>query len=294
MSNRPIIVGTDGSSTADVAVDQAGELAQALGAPVHVVCVPSALSGTESSRLTTAQQVVAEGGDRLRSRGITVQTNVPEGDDAALALVAVAEEADAQMVVVGNKGMTGIRRLLGSLPNRVSHEARRGVLVVRTTSGPPAALGRGSIVVGTDGTSEATGAVTEAIRLSKALGGKLHIVSLYKPATTVYQPRHSPEAATAWAAAHASDYGVDAITHVTRAEPVAALLDVAKESDAAIVVISHRGMQTDESVWLGDIPETLSHKGAVSILIVPSAEESVGEGGELSASAAFSGDEAGA
>ena len=290
MSRDPIIAGTDGSPTANLAVDKAGELGQALGAPVHVVCVPSALPGRDSPR-TAAQQIVVEAGDRLRSRGITVQTQVPEGD-AALALVAVAEQEHAQMIVVGNKGMTGIRRVLGSLPNQVSHQARCGVLIVRTKSRSPAELGGSSIVVGTDGTSDAMGAVKEAIRLSKALDGELHVVSIYKPATTVYKPPHSPESAVAAAAAEASDQGVDAITHATRDEPVAALLDVAKKNDAAIIVVSHAGMHADERV-LGNIPDALSHKGTSSVLIVSTADASGSDRDELSANAALSGDDAG-
>lgn len=290
MSKDPIVVGTDGSPTANLAVDRAGELAQAVGAPVHVVCVPSALPGQDSPR-TTAQQVVAEAGDRLRSRGITVQTHVPEGDGAP-ALVAVAEQERAQMIVAGNKGMTGIGRVLGSLPNDVSHQARCGVLIVRTKSRSLPEFGGGSIVVGTDGTSDALRAVKEAIRLSKALDGELHIVSIYKPATTVYVPPHSPESAVAAAAAEASDQGVDAISHVTRDEPSAALLGVAQQNDAAIIVVSYAGMGPDQQA-LGNIPDTLSHKGTSSVLIVSSGDASGGDRDGMSGDAVAAGEDPG-
>jgi nucleotide-binding universal stress UspA family protein len=206
---------------------------------------------------------VDDASERLRSRGIAVQTHVPEGD-AAQALVALAEQEHAQMIVVGNKGMTGIRRAAGSLPNRVSHQARCGVLIVRTKSRSRAALGGGSIVVGTNGSSDAMHAVKEAIRLSKALGSELHIVSIYKPPS-------SPESAVAAAADEASGQGVDAIKHVTTDEPVGALLDVAKKNDAEIIIISDKGIHADERVWLGNIPDTLSHKGTSSVLIVSAA-----------------------
>jgi nucleotide-binding universal stress UspA family protein len=290
MSGDPIVVGTDGSPTADVAVDRAGELAQVLEAPVHVACVPSALSGNDSPQ-AAAQQVVAEAGERLRSRGIAVQTHVPEGDGAP-ALVAVAEQERAQMIVVGNKGMTGIRRVLGSFPNDVSHHARCGVLIVRTTSRPLAEFGGSSIVVGTDGTSDAMRAVKEAIRLSKALESDLHIVSIHRPATTVYVPPHSPESAVEAAAAEASSQGVDAITHVTRDEPVAALLDVAQQNDAAIIVISYTGMWPDQGV-LGNIPDTLSHKGSSSVLIVSSGDASKSDRDEMSGHAVAASEDAG-
>ncbi len=155
MSGNPIVAGTDGSPTAKLAMDRAGELAKALGAPVHVVCVPSALEAHEWPARISAQQIVAEASDRLQSQGVEVKTHLPKvlQGEAALALVAIAEQEHAQVLVVGNKGMTGIRRLVGSLPNRISHEARCDVLIVPTQSGSVAEFSGRPIVVGTDGSS---------------------------------------------------------------------------------------------------------------------------------------------
>jgi nucleotide-binding universal stress UspA family protein len=278
MSRDPIVAGTDGSPRAELAVDKAGELAQALGAPVHVVCVPSAIYGQDWPARITAQQIVAGAADRLRSRGITVKTHLPKGD-AAPALVAVAENEHAQMIVVGNKGMTGIRRLLGSLPNRVSHQARCDVLIVPTQSRSLAEFGGGSIVVSTDGSSGATRAVKEAIRLSKALDVELHIVSISKPPD-------SPESALAAAAAEAADQGVNAITHALHDDPADALVDVAEKNDAAIIVVGSKGMHAGEREWFGNIPDKISHKGAFSVLIVFTEDASGSDGDAMSGVAA--------
>ena len=70
---------------------------------------------------------------KAREAGIKVNTHPREGDPAD-AILDVAEETGADLVVVGNKGMTGARRfLLGSVPNKVSHHAPCGVYIVRTT-----------------------------------------------------------------------------------------------------------------------------------------------------------------
>jgi nucleotide-binding universal stress UspA family protein len=62
-----------------------------------------------------------------------VQTHASEGDPAD-AILDVAEEIKADLIVVGNKGMTGARRfLLGSVPNNVSHHAPCSVIIVKTT-----------------------------------------------------------------------------------------------------------------------------------------------------------------
>ena len=65
--------------------------------------------------------------------GVSAHTHARQGDPAD-AILDVAEEIDADLVVVGNKGMTGAKRfLLGSVPNKVSHHAPCSVLIIRTT-----------------------------------------------------------------------------------------------------------------------------------------------------------------
>jgi nucleotide-binding universal stress UspA family protein len=286
MSTHPIIAGTDGSPRAERAVDKAGELAQALGASVHVVCVPSAISGGDRPPRVTAQQIVADASERLRDRGIEVQTHLPtDSGDAALAVVAVAEHVDAQMIVVGNKGMTGVRRLLGSLPNTVSHQARCNVLIVPTQSPEPPELQGGSIVVGTDGSSGATQAVKEAIDLAKALGGELHVVSI---------ARTGAVAALDLAVAAAADQGVDATTHAPLGDPVDAVQAAANETDAAIIVVGSEGMHVGERDWFGNISDKISHRGTASVLIVFAGEAAQGDAAEQAAAreAASAGDAA--
>ncbi len=148
MVNDPIVVGTDGSVTATRAVEHAGQLARALGADVHVVTTYDTTTAGErlaaaggvvvTSSLSTLQEAqaraeaIAEAARaQLEPLGITVYTHVCSGE-AAETLVTIADDRRAQMIVVGNRGMSGARRLLGSVPNRVSHSAHCGVLIVPT------------------------------------------------------------------------------------------------------------------------------------------------------------------
>jgi nucleotide-binding universal stress UspA family protein len=259
MSTGPIVAGTDGSATARLAVDKAAELAQALEAPVHVVCVPGAIAGYEWPQRITAQEIVAKVAERLRGQGITVETHLPRDEgDAGLTLVAVANSVQAQMIVVGNKGMTGLRRLLGSLPNTVSHRAGCDVLIVPTQSGSLAEFGGGAIVVGTDGSSGATLAVNEAIRLAKALDGALHVVSTTKSAAS----------ALSAAATEAADQGVGATTHALDGDPADALVEAAEEHDAVMIVLGTKGMHSDDRERFGNIADKISHKGTCSVMLV--------------------------
>lgn len=143
-----IVVGTDGSETAAEAVRQAVDLAKLSAATLSIV---SAYAPVPERRVKDQQReapadIQYELGPRedvnlvldgaaaeARREGIEVQTHAVEGDPAE-GILNVAEETKADLIVVGNKGMTGARRfLLGSVPNNISHHAPCSVMVVRTT-----------------------------------------------------------------------------------------------------------------------------------------------------------------
>jgi nucleotide-binding universal stress UspA family protein len=127
MSSDPIVVGTDGSARAERAVDRAGELAKALDALLHIVAVRE----TAETAAAVVQEALAGSRDRLEARGVKVQTHLLAGS-AAAEIMTIAQAKHAQMIVVGNRGMTGARRVLGSVPNDVSHHAPCAVLIVPT------------------------------------------------------------------------------------------------------------------------------------------------------------------
>jgi nucleotide-binding universal stress UspA family protein len=143
-----IVVGTDGSETAAEAVSQAIGLAKLTGARLSIVSAYAPISGrrVQGEQSEAPPDVQYELGPRedvnlvldaaaadAKKDGIEVQTHPVEGDPAD-AILNVAEETKADLIVVGNKGMTGARRyLLGSVPNNVSHHAPCSVLIIRTT-----------------------------------------------------------------------------------------------------------------------------------------------------------------
>jgi len=143
-----IVVGTDGSDTAAEAVRQAVDLAKLAGARLSIVSAyaPIPERKVKDQLREAPADVQYEIGPRedvnlvldaaaaaARQEGIEVQTHPVEGDPAE-AILAVAEETKADLIVVGNKGMTGARRfLLGSVPNNISHHAPCSVIIVRTT-----------------------------------------------------------------------------------------------------------------------------------------------------------------
>jgi nucleotide-binding universal stress UspA family protein len=142
---KVIVVGTDGSDRAGVAVREALALAKVTGAKLHGVHVlrPVLMTGTEQLDATAVALANAgrhDESDRIRkqllaeaeSHGVSAEMETFDGDPAD-ALVKAAEAVHADLVVVGNRGMAGVRRfVLGSVPNKVSHHCPCSLLIVDT------------------------------------------------------------------------------------------------------------------------------------------------------------------
>jgi nucleotide-binding universal stress UspA family protein len=144
---RKILVGTDGSAPSLRSVREAARLAKASGAELLVVCAYGALDQGTVDRWredapdemswrftpsTIADEAIVKGETAAAEEGVTARMLTERGE-AAEVLIKVAEHEDVDLIVVGNRGMTGPTRfLLGSVPNKVSHTAPCDVLIVKT------------------------------------------------------------------------------------------------------------------------------------------------------------------
>jgi len=144
-----IVVGTDGSQTATIAVQQAVELAALHGATLHLVHAHRLVSAGQMANAAVAgaptfdiegvnrgieeesRQVGVHAASQAERAGVKCETHLVPGD-AADALIDVAEQVGADLIVVGNRGMTGARRVLGSVPNKVSHHSPCSLLIIDT------------------------------------------------------------------------------------------------------------------------------------------------------------------
>jgi len=144
-----IVVGTDGSDSAKQAVAEAVRVAKALDAELHIVSAFEPLRGPhiqgapdEAARVwqpypdSQVESILGEAESEIRDTGVKTTTHATEDDHPADALLRVADEVGATLIVVGNRGMhSGLRRfVLGSVPDNVSHHARCNVLIVATDS----------------------------------------------------------------------------------------------------------------------------------------------------------------
>ena len=143
-----VVVGTDGSETAAVAVRRAIELAGAMNAELHVVHAHQLLNlsvasvdsqaGALSNEISKVNSGLRHESDDICERavreaeqaGVSALAHSVAGDPTD-ALVTVAESVQAQVIVIGNRGMAGMKRfVLGSVPNKVSHHSPCDVLIV--------------------------------------------------------------------------------------------------------------------------------------------------------------------
>jgi nucleotide-binding universal stress UspA family protein len=140
---RHILVGTDGSTTAGDAVRHAAELAKACDARLTIMSAYSRhdaagapLPDDEAWMVTDAAGAndhVIAGQAIAKKLGVTNLGGRTEAGDPASALLDVAADLGADLIVVGSRGMAAPTRfLLGSVPNRVSHHAPCDVIIVRT------------------------------------------------------------------------------------------------------------------------------------------------------------------
>ena len=140
-----VAVGTDGSRTAGRALEVAFELAERFGARVVVLSAFHGSGGARNPRLPVGpstdaiwasnaaeqiERILAVAEESASARGLECSTAFREGDPGEV-LVSLAEEHGADVLVVGNQGMQ--RRVLGSVPNTVSHKATCSVLIVKTS-----------------------------------------------------------------------------------------------------------------------------------------------------------------
>jgi nucleotide-binding universal stress UspA family protein len=137
-----VVVGTDGSPTAATAVHHALRLSAACGAKLHLVTAFARFSLVAHTAMLPSGPVIGDDGswipgvhdrfaDEAHRAGVPIVRHVLEGQPATV-LIEVARTVGADLLVTGNRGMSGVRGLLGSVPKALAHHAPCAVLVVPT------------------------------------------------------------------------------------------------------------------------------------------------------------------
>jgi nucleotide-binding universal stress UspA family protein len=136
-----VVVGADDSPTARRAIEAAAEIVRMSGGVLHLVTAFDIKSRSDSSLPSEFRNLGTDGEAEAalqslsfvaKNLGVDPVLHLVAGDPSET-IVATADKVNADLIVVGNRGMKGARRVLGSVPNSVAHGANCSVAIIDTT-----------------------------------------------------------------------------------------------------------------------------------------------------------------
>lgn len=269
-----VVVGTDGSVTAQRAVRRAATFAHAFGVPLLVTTAytrvrPEELGPlSEQARLPDniaafgyiGAQETAQDGAAIATRAypdLEVDVGTPEGDPAEALLEFTAQRADS-LLVIGSQGL-GASGLfaLGNVPHKITHHAVGDIMVVSTSKEREEDAPH-RLLVGFDGSRTAKLAVERAAAVAKGLNASVTMLAVGREdwATDVL----------AEGEAMLKSVGVPVVTERQEGDPATVLVQRAADFDA--LVLGNRGMTGARRFLLGSVPNKVSHHVTADLLIV--------------------------
>lgn len=266
MAYRTIVVGTDGSVTANVAQAAAFRIARAFKAEVVVV---TAFQPPRMNRLLAGTVLRQAEGSAAREKVRSVSTELREGEPAEL-IIDVARARDADLVVVGNKGIGQATRFrLGSVPDRVAHFAPCDCLIVDTSRFAEASARRPgqyrTMLAATDGSATASEAARKAFELALMLGSEVTLVFVGDPIVGAIVLEET---------AGTRPQEVEVSSVVTQGVPAERICEVAAERDVDLIVVGNKGMSGARRYLMGAVPNEVVHSAPRDVLLVKTVDRS--------------------
>jgi 3-phenylpropionate/trans-cinnamate dioxygenase ferredoxin reductase subunit len=263
MSYRTIVVGTDGSPTATVAVEVAQKLAKRLRGRLVLV---GALDAYGISR-QPLQTALYEAAEAARTKKVDATAELIEGTPGE-SILAAATKHDADLIVVGNRGMGQATRFrLGSVPDWIAHDAPCDLLIVDTTgrAGPrEPAPPYSRILAGTDGSGTATEAVRKAYTLASMYAGSVTLVHVGDPLVGAIKLEE---------VASSRPDDVEVVKRAVQGDPAERICELAEAEDVQLVVVGNKGMSGVRR-FLGSVPNKVAHEVPSDVLIVKTIDRS--------------------
>lgn len=304
-----ILLATDGSEEADLALQSASGLAKSTGSELHLVYVEAAsyvfpatdwesLGGEglpnrlDEAAKEAAKTKVDEQVQRVREADGEIASAHARVGFPDAEIVDLAEELGAGLIVVGSRGLGGVRRaLMGSVSMSVVHHAHCSVLVVRGSGRrEEAGYAPGRVLLAYDGSKEASAAARVASEISNATGSELHF--LHVVASEPYPPHFgyaSYEEAEVWEAWEANlerdeeqarsfvegqartiereGTRVDKV-HLSFGRPGHEIVRLAEELDAGLIVMGSRGRGGLKRALMGSVSDSVVHHAHCPVLVV--------------------------
>jgi uncharacterized protein len=268
------LVASDGSEFSAAAVREALNMAGRCGARLHVMSLVAPGVEHEALGESILKQELAQAQAHLdgikaeaAAAGVACETHLVQGNHVDREIVDLAEQIRADIIVMGRRGRRGLARLmLGHATAQVIGQAHCNVLVV-----PRAARVEGRhMVLATDGSRFAETAAVTAGALATMCGTAVTVASV---TTASHSPerRAEAQAAVARVVAHMQSKGTSADGRVLEGEPADAIVGVARERQADLIVTGSHGRTGLERVLLGSTSERILNETPCAVLVVKAA-----------------------
>lgn len=262
-----VLVATDGSDVAEDAVSQAIALARGPDAAVHAVSVTSGTDDREA-----AERYVAEAAEIAHEAGAAGESVVREGRPAT-EIIECADELDADVIVAGTRGRTGVRQtLLGSVALELVGEARRPVSTVGPDATPAGSIDE--VLLATDGWSTPDAATDHALSLAASRGARLRALYVLDVESAGSDARDAIDErereATAAVVDRADAAGVPVDRRIERGTPDEIVLEYADAETVDLLVLGTESGSTAERLVLGTVAQDVVPRATVPVLTVRS------------------------
>jgi nucleotide-binding universal stress UspA family protein/nitrite reductase/ring-hydroxylating ferredoxin subunit len=251
-----ILVGTDGSETAQIAERVAIRLT---GASQGLLVILSAFQRPEQK--ASAERAVEAARERAERHGVQPTTEVVAGEPAG-AIVDAADRMMADLVVVGDVGMGGPKRFrLGGVADQVSHHMPCDLLIVRTAKHDPDAVPASydSVLITTDGSPTADRAARTGTEVAVMMGAGVTLVRV--------GDRLMGDIILKDTADRLGDVDLP-VRVIEQGDPGERIVEVARDDAHDLVVVGNKGMAGPRRFLLGSVPDTVSHLAPCDVLIV--------------------------
>jgi nucleotide-binding universal stress UspA family protein/nitrite reductase/ring-hydroxylating ferredoxin subunit len=277
MAYKRILLATDGSASAETPEHVAAALAKATKGKVTVVYAYADRWRAEGA-VERAQRI-------LEHAGIAFET-VLTAEDPADALLTEADTRNADVIVIGSRGLLKDEQVFGSVVKRIAQHAPCDVLLTRakpadrrSDDGAPYAR----VLIATDGSATADRAARKGFALAKRIDAEVGLVFVGHPKTGELILQDT-------VATNADDTGLDAKTMIRDGDPAQAIISVADAEGYDLVVVGNRGMTGARAAVLGSIPLTVAQYAGADVLIARTIAQSLGEIGNGEGGIVTSGD----
>lgn len=276
-----VLIPTDGSDEADIAIDHGLDLAARFDATAHVLHVVDVRRTQTGPHREEWEQdgetYVAAVADRATDAGVAVERSVRTGypEDCILAY---ADEHDVDLVAMGTHGRTGVRRyVLGSVADRVVRLADVPVLTVRLGEDRTSFFPYEDILVPTDGSDGATAAAEWAVSVADAYDATVHALSVVDVTSLGIDVRSvdradnlddSARSAVDDVTAMAREAGLSATGTVATGTPYREIRSYVDGHGTDLTVIGRRGRAELERYLVGSVADRTLRTSRVPVMTV--------------------------